>query len=78
MTKKVAVVTGSSSGIGFETSLMLAENGFIVYATMRDLSKSEKIRKIVYDKKLSIEVGQLDVTSENSVDAAISAIVEQE
>jgi len=78
MTKKVAVVTGSSSGIGFETSLMLAENGFNVYATMRDLSKSEKIRKIADDKKLSIEVGQLDVTSENSVDAAISAIVEQE
>jgi len=28
MTKKVAVVTGSSSGIGFETSLMLGRNGF--------------------------------------------------
>ena len=78
MTKKVAIVTGSSSGIGFETSLMLAENGFTVYATMRDLSKSEKIRKIADDKKLSIEVIQLDVTSENSVDNAISAIVEQE
>jgi NAD(P)-dependent dehydrogenase (short-subunit alcohol dehydrogenase family) len=45
---------------------------------MRDISKSEKIHKIAYDKKLPIEVGQLDVTSENSVDAAISAIVEQE
>jgi len=78
MTKKVAIVTGSSSGIGFETSLMLAKNGFNVYATMRDLSKSEKIRKIADDKKLPIEVGQLDVTSENSVDNAISAIVEQE
>jgi NAD(P)-dependent dehydrogenase (short-subunit alcohol dehydrogenase family) len=27
---KVAVVTGSSSGIGFETSLTLARNGFIL------------------------------------------------
>jgi len=78
MTKKVAIVTGSSSGIGFETSLMLAKNGFNVYATMRDLSKSEKIRKIADDKKLTLEVGQLDVTIENSVDNAISAIVEQE
>jgi len=78
MTKKVAIVTGSSSGIGFETSLMLAKNGFNVYATMRDLSKSEKIRKIADDKKLSLEVGQLDVTIEQSVENAISAIVEQE
>ncbi len=78
MTKKVAIVTGSSSGIGFETSLMLAENGFNVYATMRDLSKSEKIRKMADNKKLPIEVGQLDVTSEQSVENAISAIVELE
>ena len=36
-TKKVAVVTGSSSGIGFETSLLLARNGYYVYATMRNI-----------------------------------------
>lgn len=78
MTKKVAIVTGSSSGIGLETSLMLAENGFNVYATMRDLSKSEKILKMADNKKLQIEVGQLDVTSEQSVENAISAIVESE
>jgi NAD(P)-dependent dehydrogenase (short-subunit alcohol dehydrogenase family) len=33
----VAIVTGSSSGIGFETSLTLARNGFYMYATMRIL-----------------------------------------
>ncbi len=31
---QVAVVTGSSTGIGFETSLVLARNGFHTYATM--------------------------------------------
>ena len=35
--RQVAVVTGSSTGIGFETSLMLARNGFHTYATMRKL-----------------------------------------
>jgi DNA-3-methyladenine glycosylase I len=35
--QKVVVVTGSSSGMGFETSLMLARNGFHTYATMRKL-----------------------------------------
>ena len=35
--KEVAVVTGSSSGIGFETSLALSRNGFHTYATVRNL-----------------------------------------
>jgi NAD(P)-dependent dehydrogenase (short-subunit alcohol dehydrogenase family) len=39
----VAVVTGSSSGIGFETSLLLAKKGFVTYATMRNLVKSNEI-----------------------------------
>ena len=37
---KVAVVTGSSSGIGYETSLLLARNQFTTYATMRNMGKS--------------------------------------
>jgi NAD(P)-dependent dehydrogenase (short-subunit alcohol dehydrogenase family) len=32
---RVAVVTGSSSGIGLETSVLLAENGFQTYAAVR-------------------------------------------
>ena len=40
---KVAVVTGSSTGIGYETSLILARNGFLIYATMRNLNKSGSI-----------------------------------
>ncbi len=42
----VAVVTGSSSGIGFETALLLARSGFHTYATMRNLGKSKKMLDI--------------------------------
>lgn len=38
--EKIAVVTGSSSGIGFETSLLLAKNGFHTYATVRNADKA--------------------------------------
>ncbi|MFL6470757.1 MAG: short-chain dehydrogenase/reductase, partial [Nitrososphaeraceae archaeon] len=43
MREKVALVTGSSTGIGFETSIIFARNGFHTYATMRKLEggKSE-------------------------------------
>ena len=42
--EKIALVTGSSSGIGLDTSLALARDGFYTFATMRDMSKGEKIK----------------------------------
>ena len=47
---KVAIVSGSSSGIGFETSLLLARNGFLTYATMRNLDKSDRINELTKRK----------------------------
>jgi NAD(P)-dependent dehydrogenase (short-subunit alcohol dehydrogenase family) len=44
--QRVAVVTGASSGIGYETSLTLARNGFHTYATMRNLEKSKSVTEI--------------------------------
>ena len=43
-TEKVAIVTGSSTGIGFATSLALARNGFQTYATVRNLAKPKPSR----------------------------------
>lgn len=43
---KVAVVTGSSSGIGFETSLVLARDNFHTYATMRNPERGTKMRAV--------------------------------
>ncbi len=72
--EKVALVTGSSSGIGFETSLALARSGFHTFATMRDLGKDEKIKQIIEKEDLSIEILELDVDSEESVNRAIKTI----
>jgi NAD(P)-dependent dehydrogenase (short-subunit alcohol dehydrogenase family) len=69
--QQVAVVTGSSSGIGYETSLILARNGFLTYATMRNLNKSENMKLIVAKENLPIQIKQLDVTDDVSVKNAI-------
>lgn len=71
---KVALVTGSSSGIGYETSLMLARNGFLTYATMRNLKKSEDIKSLAEKEKLPLRVVELDVTDDRSVKNAIRSI----
>jgi NAD(P)-dependent dehydrogenase (short-subunit alcohol dehydrogenase family) len=75
LTQKVAVVTGSSSGIGFETSLVLARNNFHTYATMRNPEKGAKMRTIQSGENLPIEIIQLDVTSDKSVSHAIQSIL---
>jgi len=72
--KNVALVTGSSSGIGFETALLLARNGFHTYASMRNLEKSKEITQITSKEKLPLQVVQLDVNDDMSVKEAIDKI----
>jgi len=75
--EKVAVITGTSSGIGFETALALAREGYHTYATMRDITKSDKIKEIEKKESLKIDVLELDVDNEDSAKTAIQQILDQ-
>jgi len=72
--KKVALVTGSSSGIGFETSLVLARSGFYTYASIRNMNDSDEITKIFKEERLPLETIQIDVTNDESIKKAINRI----
>jgi short-subunit dehydrogenase len=73
----VAVITGSSSGIGYETSLLLARNQFTTYATMRNMSKSDRLQVIASREKIPLRVTQLDVNNDSSVTNAIDDIIKE-
>jgi len=75
--EKVAVVTGSSSGIGFETSLALAREGYFTFATMRDVKKADAVKKIAEEENLPLKVIELDVDNEDSVENAIKSIIDE-
>ena len=75
--EKIAVVTGSSSGIGFETALALAREGYYTYATMRDTKKGNPIKEIAKKENLNLEVLELDVDNDQTVQAAINKILKE-
>jgi len=75
--KKVALVTGSSSGMGYETAIMLARAGIHTYASMRNLKKSKTIIEIASTENLPLQVVQLDVNDDSSVKVAIDKIVKE-
>src|SRR5919106_1086498 len=74
---KVAIVTGSTTGIGYETAIHLARNGFYTYATIRSLSKAEKITKKAKSENLPLSVIQLDVTDDISITNAIDTVINE-
>jgi short-subunit dehydrogenase len=75
--KQVAIITGCSSGIGYETSILLANNGFKTYATMRNTDKGNKLKEIAEKGNVDLKVIKLDVTDDNSIKNAITEIVQE-
>jgi NAD(P)-dependent dehydrogenase (short-subunit alcohol dehydrogenase family) len=65
--RKVAVVTGSSSGIGYATALQLARSGYFTFATMRNPEKGGDLIRAAKNEELPILVEQLDVTDLDSI-----------
>ena len=65
------LITGCSSGIGFETALALFRRGYDVYATAR---KPEDVLRLLNE---GLNAHQLDVTDEGSIDAALAWVLEQ-
>jgi len=73
--EKIAIVTGTSTGIGYETSLTLARNGFLTYATMRNLDKSVDVTSRADKEDLPLTVLQMNVDNDNSVNDTIERIM---
>jgi len=62
-----ALITGTSTGIGYETSLAFARAGYRTLATMRNLAKAEPLRAAAEREGLPVELLALDVTETDSV-----------
>jgi len=75
--KKVAIVTGSAAGIGYEIAIHLAKNGFRTYASMRNLQKANGITEMAKNENLPLSLIQLDVTDDISITKAIDTVINE-
>ncbi|HKZ95538.1 MAG TPA: SDR family oxidoreductase [Hyphomicrobiaceae bacterium] len=71
------LITGSSTGIGQATAVLLAARGWRVFATMRDLAKSRLLEQALEQAgaRERVEIGQLDVTDAASIRAAAASVL---
>ncbi len=67
--KKVALVTGASSGIGKETAKLLVENGFTVYGASRRLEKMSEL------KGVGVKLLELDLADDASIGNAVNELL---
>ena len=71
---KIAIVTGANNGIGFETTLVMANYGFKVIMACRNLMKAEKAKSDILGKipAADLDTLQVDLSDLNSVKAFAS------
>ncbi len=72
MDKKVALITGASSGIGESAAILLHKAGFIVYGAARRVEKMKSLEAI------GISVISLDITDEDSIVNCVNTIIQKE
>ena len=72
--KKVALVTGANTGVGFQVAKALATNGYTVYVGARDLQKGEVAASKIGSNAKAIH---LDITDTDTINKAVTKIKDE-
>ena len=79
MSEQTVLITGTSTGIGLEIALGCARAGWRTVATMRDVSRADRLRAAADAAGVAdlIDVRRLDVTDQASVTAALADVIDR-
>ena len=71
------LITGTSTGIGFETALAFGRAGHTVAAAMRNPARAPELAKVASHEHLAITVCTMDVDADASVSEAMGRIAKE-
>ncbi len=74
---KLALITGTSKGIGLETALTFGRAGYKVFATMRNPEKASAFKQKIKDESLDVTISKMDVDSDASVKQCMDVIIQK-
>ena len=73
--RQVALVTGTSSGMGLHAAVELARRGLSVVATMRDVRRSDRLEAAAAEAGVALDVRPLDVTDHEAARACVDGVL---
>jgi len=76
--RKIILITGCSSGFGLISAARLSSLGYTVYASMRDLSKSNDLKVELERRDTNCHMIELDVCDNVSIQKTVNTITKQE
>jgi NAD(P)-dependent dehydrogenase (short-subunit alcohol dehydrogenase family) len=71
----IALITGTSSGIGLSSAVAAAKHGFTTVATLRETGKDAALRAAAEAAGVTLDIRQLDVVDEDSITSCIDGVV---
>jgi len=75
--KKSVLVTGTSTGLGLETAVHLAEKGYEVYASVRDPNGQAAVEEAAARRNVQVNVLKLDIRKQEDIDNAVTTILKR-
>ena len=75
--KQVVLVTGAGSGLGFETTLFLAGQGYAVWGSVLNAAEAAALAEGAERRQVPVRVLQMDVTQQHEIDAAVRVLLEK-
>jgi NAD(P)-dependent dehydrogenase (short-subunit alcohol dehydrogenase family) len=74
---QTVLITGATDGLGKAAALLLAEQGYRVFAAGRSAEKRAQLDALAKEKKLPLETLEMDVCDDNSVDRSVASVYQK-
>jgi NAD(P)-dependent dehydrogenase (short-subunit alcohol dehydrogenase family) len=75
--KGTVLITGGTDGLGKAAALLLARQGYFVFAAGRSASKRQELDHLAHEEKLPLRTLEMDVTDNASVQIAVELVIEK-